>query len=205
MGDTKNTYMKIVEVPVGELKPAEYNPRHWNRKAINDLMQSIREFGLVDPIIVNSATGRKNVVIGGHFRLKVCKDLDYATVPVVYVDIPDLEKEKELNLRLNKNQGEFDWVILKEFDRELLLLAGFEQKELDKHLSDPEEAPEVPFSEELLLEHNYIILYFDNALDWQVAQEKFGLKKVKDLIPRKGQPTGVGRVIKGKEWLNKIS
>lgn len=196
--------MQIVEVPVGELKPAEYNPRHWNRKAINDLAKSIREFGMIDPIVVNNTEARKNVVIGGHFRLKVCKDLGYETVPVNYVYIEDLDKEKELNIRLNKNQGEFDWVILKEFDRELLLLAGFEQKELDKHLSDPEEQPEVPFSEELLLEHNYIILYFDNALDWQVAQEKFGLKKVKDLIPRKGQATGVGRVLKGKDWINRI-
>ncbi len=196
--------MKIIEVPVGDLKPAEYNPRHWNRKAVNDLTESIREFGLIDPIIVNGAPKRKNVVIGGHFRLKVAKDLGYETVPVNYVEIDDLDREKELNIRLNKNSGDWDWVILKEFNRELLLLSGFEAKELDKHLSEADPAPEVPFSEDLLLEHNYIILYFDNPLDWQVAMDKFGLKKVKDLIPRKGQATGVGRVIKGKEWLNKI-
>lgn len=56
-----------------------------------------------------------------------------------------------------------------------------------------------------MLTHNYIVLYFDNDFDWEVAQDKFGLKKVKDLIPRKGQPVGVGRVICGKkvlEWLN---
>jgi hypothetical protein len=59
----------------------------------------------------------------------------------------------------------------------------------------------VPFTEELLLTHNYIVLYFDNDFDWEVAQDKFGLKQVKDLIPRKGQPKGIGRVINGKKVL----
>ncbi len=45
------------------------------------------------------------MVIGGHFRLKVAKDLGYTEVPVVYIDIPDIEREKELCLRLNRNQG----------------------------------------------------------------------------------------------------
>lgn len=81
---------------------------------------------------------------------------------------------------------------------------GFElsDKELEE---DTFEEGEVEFSKELLLSHNYIVLYFDNDFDWMVAQEKFGLKEVKDLIPRKGQPTGIGRVIEGKEvlkWLN---
>ena len=57
------------------------------------------------------------------------------------------------------------------------------------------------FTDELMLEHNYIVLYFDNEFDWLVAQEKFGLKEVKDLIPRKKQPTGIGRVINGKDIL----
>ena len=65
-------------------------------------------------------------------------------------------------------------------------------------------APEIEFSEELLLEHNYVVLYFDNEFDWQVAKDKFGLKKVKDLIERKGQPTGIGRVLNGAEWIKKL-
>ena len=67
----------------------------------------------------------------------------------------------------------------------------------------PKEEGEVPFTEELMLSHNYIVLYFDNDFDWEVAQDKFGLKMVKDLIPRKGQQKGIGRVINGKrilEW-----
>ena len=112
--------MKIVQVPISEIKGAEYNPRKWSEKAIKDLTASIQEFGMVDPIIVNSAENRKNVVIGGHFRLKIAKDLKYTEVPVVYVNIPNEQKERELNVRLNKNTGEFDFDLLANFDEELL-------------------------------------------------------------------------------------
>ena len=82
-------------------------------------------------------------------------------------------------------------------------LFGFDvEQEIEE---ENKERGEVPFTEELMLTHNYIVLYFDNDFDWMVAQEKFGLKEVKDLIPRKNQPTGIGRVINGKqvlEWLN---
>ena len=81
-------------VKIGELKPSPYNPRKWSEKAIADLTKSIKEFGLVDPIIVNSAPERKNIVIGGHFRLKIAKDMGFKEMPVVYVSIPDIKKEK---------------------------------------------------------------------------------------------------------------
>ncbi len=123
---------QIVEVAINELKPSEYNPRSWSKKTIQELTDSVRTFGLVDPILANSAPGRKNVVIGGHFRLKVAKDLKYKTVPVLYLNIPDLEKEKELNIRLNKNVGAWDFDLLKDFDSNLLRNVGFEEFELDK-------------------------------------------------------------------------
>ena len=124
--------MKTVDVSVNDLKSAEYNPRKWSEEAISNLKASIEEFGLVDPIIVNSAPERKNVVIGGHFRLKIAKELGHETVPVVYVEIPDIKKERELNLRLNKNVGEWDWNLLKGFDEAELSNVGFDKGELDE-------------------------------------------------------------------------
>jgi DNA modification methylase len=120
----------IVQVPISELKLATYNPRTWNERAIKNLTESIQRFGLVDPILVNSSPKRKNVTIGGHFRLKVAKDLGYTKVPVVYLNIPDEQKEKELNLRLNRNTGDWDFEILKEFDIDLLLDVGFDDSDL---------------------------------------------------------------------------
>lgn len=99
--------LKIQNVSVSELKAATYNPRKWSEEAVAGLTASIKQFGLVDPILVNGASNRSNIVIGGHFRLKVAKDLGLTEVPVVYLDIPEEEKERELNLRLNRNLG--DW------------------------------------------------------------------------------------------------
>lgn len=123
--------IQTIEVPINDLIPADYNPRKHDEVATEQLKQSILHFGLVDPIIVNSAPDRKNTIIGGHFRWEVAKELGFETVPVVFVDIPDLEKEKELNLRLNKNTGEFDWNLLAKFDESLLSEIGFSSDELD--------------------------------------------------------------------------
>lgn len=122
----------IVAVPVSSLKPATYNPRSWNKEQEEALTESLTRFGLVDPIIVNGAQDRKNIVIGGHFRLKIAKDLGYAEVPVVYVNIPEIEREKELNLRLNKNTGSFDLKMLAEFDKAFLSNIGFSSEEMDE-------------------------------------------------------------------------
>src|SRR3989338_8712148 len=102
------TVLTIVDVPISDLRPSDYNPRKWDESSESKLMESIKRFGLVDPILANGAENRKGVVIGGHFRLHVAKILGYTEVPVVYLNIPDIEKEKELNLRLNKNTGDWD-------------------------------------------------------------------------------------------------
>ena len=121
----------IKQVKISDLKPATYNPRKWSKEATEQLVESIRKYGLVEPLLANSAPERLNVLIGGHFRLKVAKGLGYKEAPVVYVNIPDLEQEKELNLRLNKNLGDWDYSLLAEFDSALLDNIGFSSNELD--------------------------------------------------------------------------
>jgi DNA modification methylase len=123
--------LNVVYVPVGQLRASEYNPRIWSKEAIAQLKESIQRFGLVDPVLVNNAPGREGVVIGGHFRLAVAKELGFAEMPVVYLHIADLEKEKELNLRLNRNTGEFDWNLLANFDEAFLKDIGFSSEEMD--------------------------------------------------------------------------
>jgi DNA modification methylase len=123
--------LKIKYVPVSSLHAAAYNPRKWSTEAKEQLKESIVRFGLVDPFIVNSAPGREGTVIGGHFRLEVAKELGFTEVPVIELSITDLEKEKELNLRLNRNTGEFDWNLLAGFGEEFLTDIGFSSEEMD--------------------------------------------------------------------------
>lgn len=127
-----NNNLKIEQVEISKLLPAKYNPRKWSEPAIEQLTESIKRFGMVDPILVNSAPNRMNIVLGGHFRIKVAKDLGIKEVPVVYIDIPDETKEKELNIRLNKNLGDWDYALLAEFDESLLADIGFDSEELDE-------------------------------------------------------------------------
>lgn len=123
--------LKIVEVPIKELRPSAYNPRKHTKEQAEQLKKSITKFEVIEPIICNSSPKRKNVIIGGHFRVEMAKELGMKTVPVIYINIPDLNKEKELNLRLNKNVGEFDIKLLAEYNETFLTDIGFNSEELD--------------------------------------------------------------------------
>lgn len=135
--------LQTVYVDIDKLTKADYNPRKWDEKALSDLKASIKRFGMVDPIIINGAENRKNVVIGGHMRLEAAKALGMKQVPAVYINLPDIEKEKELNLRLNKNQGEFDFALLANFAEEFLSDIGFNSEELDSIFDLEIDNPEI--------------------------------------------------------------
>jgi DNA modification methylase len=124
--------IETVEININELKPSTYNPRSWSQKAIEDLTKSIKENGFVIPILANSNPSRYGKVIAGHFRLKIAKDLGYKTVPVNFIDIEDVEKEKKLNLTLNRVGGDWDFELLKNFDIEMLMDTGFDDTDLSK-------------------------------------------------------------------------
>ncbi len=145
---TKTPDLKIHYVDTNSLHPADYNPRKWDDVAIDKLTESIQRFGLVDPIIVNSAPKRKNTIIGGHFRWSVAKKMGIKEVPVVYLNIPDIKKEKELNLRLNRNTGEWDLELLKILDIEMLLDVGFDDADLSTIWDDNLETEEDNFDVE---------------------------------------------------------
>ena len=144
--------MDIVKLKANKLKPATYNPRQISTKQYKDLKNSITKFGLVDPIIVN----KDYTVIGGHQRLKVLNEMDLQDIPCVVLDLSK-DEEKELNVRLNKNTGEFDIDILaNEFDIDELVDWGFKHIDLglnidkinDNPYTDKIEAPKYEASNE---------------------------------------------------------
>ena len=125
----KNT-QNIVYKNINSLISAEYNPRQLTKDQYQNIKDSITRFGIVDPIIVNKNKDRKNIIIGGHQRIKVAKDLKIKKVPCLEIDLT-LDREKELNVRLNKNVGEWDFDILADmFDIEELTEWGFTDQDL---------------------------------------------------------------------------
>lgn len=141
--------LNIEYLPTDSLQPSEYNPRSWSKEAVSQLRKSIKKYGLVDPLLANSAPNRKNVLIGGHFRLAIAKELGIKKVPVVHVNILDIEKEKELNIRLNKNLGDWDWDLLANFDENFLSDIGFSSEDLDEVFGIDETPEEFDLAKEL--------------------------------------------------------
>ena len=137
MGNVTAPDLRIEYVAIGELHPDPTNPRRISDAELEALTRSIREFGLVDPII---ARHDDKIVIGGHQRLLAARKLGLDTVPVVFVDLP-AEKAKLLNVALNKISGEWDQEMLARLLADLegaagldLTLSGFAEDEVSKLL-----------------------------------------------------------------------
>lgn len=148
----KNEIMSI-----DALIPADYNPRKDLQEGdaeFEKIKRSIEEFGFVEPIVWNKRTG---VIVGGHQRLKVAKALGYEEVPVSVVDLSE-EREKVLNVALNKVGGEFDESKLAELMRDLdgfdidTELTGFDGIEIDAMIKSLEirENQDMSFLDDIL-------------------------------------------------------
>ena len=154
-----NQHLTTERRKLSDLKAADYNPR----KALTPedseyqkIKRSIEEFGYVDPIIINE----DGTIIGGHQRCTVLKDLGYEEVDVVVVSL-DKQREKALNIALNKITGEWDELKLKDLLLDLDLgdydisLTGFESEELTdlvERLAIEPEAIDDDFDESEMLE-----------------------------------------------------
>ena len=126
--------MLIEKIQTDRLIPADYNPRKDLRPGdpeYEKLRRSLEEFGYVEPVIWNKTTSH---VVGGHQRLKVLLDMGVTEVECVVVDI-DAEKEKALNVALNKISGDWDK------DKLALLIADLQGADFDVSLTgfDPGE------------------------------------------------------------------
>lgn len=132
--------LRIETKKINELHPAAYNPRkdlQPGDEEYEKIRRSIDEFGLVDPIVWNESTGN---IVGGHQRYKVLVDMGYTEVDVSVVSL-DMDREKALNVALNKISGEFDrdklTLLLDELNNSMIdvELTGFGMDELADLLS----------------------------------------------------------------------
>jgi ParB-like chromosome segregation protein Spo0J len=128
--------MEIRKIPIDQINPTEYNPRkdlQPDDPEYEKLKKSIREFGLVEPLVWNKRTGN---LIGGHQRLKILIENGIKEVDVSVVDLPE-NKEKALNIALNKIQGDWDLLKLKDLLQEIdtgefdIEITGFDDEEIE--------------------------------------------------------------------------
>ena len=137
--------MVIERKHTADLIPADYNPRKDLKPGdaeYEKLKRSIEQFGYVEPVIWNKTTG---FVVGGHQRLKVLLDMGITEVECVVVEM-DAEKEKALNIALNKISGEWDKDKLALLIADLqgadfdVSLTGFEPAEIDSLFKDAQQS-----------------------------------------------------------------
>ena len=154
------------------------------------------------PIVVDE----NNIILGGNMRYKACIEAGLKEIYILKAEDLTEQQKDEFIVKDNVGFGEWDWDILaNEWDTDKLTDWGLSLPidiEEIKETKDIPDIGEIEFSEELFLEHNYIVLYFDNAMDWEVAQEIYGLKQVKSKTSAEGtQKIGIGRVINGKNFI----
>ena len=180
----ENGQLKTVYHPVGALIFAEYNPRQLTKDQYKSLRDSMERFGLVDPVIINKHPDRENIVIGGHQRLRIAKDMGIDKVPCVELSL-DLNQEKELNVRLNRNVGEWDYDALANyFDVGELTEWGFTEDELQFWMDEPTEGliedDEIPEVEEAVTQAGDLWLLGEHRVLCGDATKKEDVERLMD-------------------------
>ena len=179
-----NGHITTAQYSISDLIFAEYNPRELTKDQHQDLKDSITRFGLVDPLIVNIHKERKNILVGGHQRLKIAKELGYKSVSCVEVELTP-EKERELNIRLNKNTGQWDWdALANHFDVGELTEWGFTNDDLQFYEDEPEQGliddDEIPEVEEAITKQGDIWLLGEHRVLCGDATKKEDVDKLMD-------------------------
>lgn len=212
-----------------EIKADPRNARVHDRENKKAIQQSLRDLGAGRSILMDS----ENVLIGGNGVYEEAQTLglpvriiDTDGSELIAIRRKDLKtgdaKRKALALADNKcsDLSKFDDLKVAELFQEL---EGFakasaftenEMAEIRKKMAlqeaklqdqEAEDDAEIPFGEELLEAHNYVVLYFTNEVDWLQAQTLFQLQTVRERGSKPGyMRMGVGRVLNGAQALNSI-
>ena len=198
--------MKIEQIPTDKLIPYARNAKKHDAAQVSKLAGSIREFGFNNPVLIDKDNG----IIAGHGRVMAAQKLELKEVPCIRLGhLTDTQRKAYIlaDNRLAELGGGWDEKMLKVelesigMDESWLNFDELFEKELTNNDSE-EFSPEVEFSYDLMLSHNYIVLYFDTAMDWEVAKERFKLKNVKSGDPaEKCQKVGIARVLPGKDFI----
>lgn len=198
-----------------ELKDIKFDKKNYRKHSAENqklIKKSIEETGLGRSVVIDS---ENELIAGNGVVSQLPKDTKIRVIEtdgseLVVVKRTDLktadEKRKKLAAMDNSASDKVDWDydnLKADFDLDSLEQMGIEVPEEKEEVDDGE--GDVAFSEELLEEHNYIVLYFDNSVDWLQAESLFDLKTVKALDSKKGyKKMGVGRVVRGADALERL-
>ena len=208
--------MNIKVVPISSIARWKNNPRNVKTVDIERLKKQIIELGFYKPLICCRENG-KYITLGGDKRFLVLQSLNQKEVEISVVKAETDAMKLKYALSDNDNVGENDeqkiaeltYRHIEEIDLKAYKIETSHsislQEVVEKFAPDIEpkvEKPELEISDELLESHNYIVLFFDNEIDWQTAREIFQIKaQIGDTAMK---TTGIGRVVNGAEILKRL-
>lgn len=205
---------------IEELVYDDHNFNQHTAEGMELLEKSIRENKFGRSILID----KDNRIIAGNGIVEAATKTGTKKIRVIETDGDELIAVKRKDLSLDSTEGRrlaladnaTSAANLKWDEEELKILEGFDVPigewgvEMPKIWNkEKKENAEVPFSEVLNEEHNYICLYFDNSVDWLQACSLFGLERVRSLSTRKGGDNkayqiGLGRVVNGAQAIERI-
>lgn len=202
--------MQVTYRNIRELKPYKKNAKKHPKEQVERIANSIKEFGFTQPVLID----KHDCVVAGHGRILGAKKAGLKQVPTVCLEDLTEEQIKAYRLADNKlNESDWDEDLLKQSLDEILEMDmdmfGFSMDVLEDEVTDVE--PDVKFTEVLNEENNYIVLKFNNKVDWLNAMGLLGVEKVKALPTKKGGNSksfglraGIGRVLDGQKALERV-
>lgn len=205
---------------IEELVYDDHNFNQHTAEGMELLEKSIRENKFGRSILID----KDNRIIAGNGIVEAATKTGTKKIRVIETDGDELIAVKRKDLSLDSTEGRrlaladnaTSAANLKWDEEELKILEGFDVPigewgvEMPKIWNkEKKENAEVPFSEVLNEEHNYICLYFDNSVDWLQACTLFGLERVRSLSTREGGDNkayqiGLGRVVNGAQAIERI-
>lgn len=212
---TKASGIKVTYRNIRELKPYKKNAKKHPKEQVERIMNSMKQFGFFEHRAV--AIDKDDYVVEGHGRILAAKKAGLTQVPTICLDDMTEEQIKAWRLIENKTaESSYDETLMNEEISELLKsdidmeVFGFRIDALEDETIEVE--PDVPFTEILNEENNYIVLKFNNKIDWLNAMGLFGIEKAKAYPTKKegnkksfGMRAGVGRVLDGQKALERVT
>lgn len=209
---------------IKNLKPDEHNANEGTERGQRVLEDSLRRYGAGRSILLD----KKGRIIAGNKTHAEAGQMGMENVTIVETDGTELVAVKRMDLDLEKDPKARELAYADNRAAEVglswdpkqimddlkngvdLPKVGFTHTEVTRILEKGQAALEDAaerhgFTEEVLEEHQYVVLYFDNSMDWQMAKEVFELETVAALDSREGyERHGIGRVIKGTPVIEKL-
>lgn len=197
----------LLEVPVNAVAPNPKQPRtHWDEEEIQSLAASIREVGILQPIVVRRAGDEGYELVAGERRLRAAKVAGLATVPVVLRDTDDADLLREALIE-NIHREDLGPIELAEAFRQLLEDLGLKQEALAErvgvsrsHIANTIRLLQLPLESQQLLTdgriqagHARALLALGdgdavNTLALRVAAEDLSVRDTEDLVRRYLEP-----------------